>query len=94
MHEKCQIERIELNNQVKCYHQPQSFILLLSDEAICHPFILRSNWLSLGAKKGRFSSLRSLLRPLYIQGTITKNDLQSLCAVLLGNVNKGCPIFG
>ena len=54
MREKCQIGRIDLNNQVKFYYQLQSFILLLSDEAICHHLV----WGQIGGlgeqKKGDF----------------------------------------
>ena len=84
MREKYQIGRIDLNNQVKFYYQLQSFILLLSDEAICHHLV----WGQIGGlgeqKKGRFSSLRSLLRPMYRkQSQKIVTDLRSLCAVLL-----------
>ena len=56
IHEKCQIEIIDLNNKVKFYHQVQPSVLL-RDEAICHPFVLGQIGCLGEQKKGYFEIL-------------------------------------
>jgi hypothetical protein len=69
MREKCQIGRIDLNNQV-FYDQLQSFVLLLSDEAICHHLVGKLAVLG-SKKKGDFQVFVPFLD--LFTDTITKN---------------------